>query len=84
MDVSNASLYDGGSAVAEAMLMAMTVTRRLGRVVVAGTVHPEYRQILATFLANLEPEIVTVADSERVRSIPKRSPMRSPTTRRPS
>ena len=47
MDVSNASLYDGGSAVAEAMLMAMTVTRRLGRVVVAGSVHPEYRQILA-------------------------------------
>ncbi len=61
MDVSNASLYDGGSAVAEAVLMAMTVTRRLGRVVVAGTVHPEYRQILSTFLANLDPEVVTVA-----------------------
>src|SRR5512135_540799 len=60
MDVANASLYDGGSAVAEAMLMALTVTRRLGRVVVSGTVHPEYRQILATFLANLEPELVTV------------------------
>jgi len=60
MDVSNASLYDGGSAVAEAVLMALTVTRRFGRVVVAGTVHPEYRQILATYLANLEPQIVTV------------------------
>ncbi len=60
MDVSNASLYDGGSAVSEAVLMALTVTRRLGRVVVAGTVHPEYRQILATFLANLEPEVITV------------------------
>jgi glycine dehydrogenase subunit 1 len=60
MDVSNASLYDGGSAAAEAMLMAMTITRRLGRVVVAGTVHPETRQILRTFLANLEPELVTV------------------------
>jgi glycine dehydrogenase subunit 1 len=60
MDVSNASLYDGGSAAAEAMLMAMTVTRRLGRVVVAGTVHPEYRRILSTYLANLEPELVTV------------------------
>ena len=60
MDVSNASLYDGGSAVAEATLMAMTVTRRLGRVVVAGSVHPEYRQTLETYLANLEPEVVTV------------------------
>jgi glycine dehydrogenase subunit 1 len=60
MDVSNASLYDGGSAVAEAMLMALGVTRRLGRVVVAGSVHPEYRQIAQTFLANLEPELVTV------------------------
>src|SRR3954468_15576363 len=61
MDVANASLYDGGSAVAEAALMALTVTRRLGRVVVAGSVHPEYRQILSTFLANLDPEVVTIA-----------------------
>jgi glycine dehydrogenase subunit 1 len=61
MDVSNASLYDGGSAVAEAMLMALTITRRLGRVVVAGSVHPEYREILATYSANLEAEITTVA-----------------------
>jgi glycine dehydrogenase subunit 1 len=67
LDVANASLYDGGSAVAEAMLMALTVTRRLGRVVVAGSVHPEYRAILATFLANLDPELVTVpAPSGRV------------------
>src|SRR3954447_22976803 len=49
MDVSNASLYDGGSAVAEAILMAITITRRLGRVVVAGTVHPGDRQIPRTF-----------------------------------
>src|SRR5207237_5953166 len=55
MDVSNASLYDGGSAVAEAMLMAQSITRRQGRIVVAGSVHPEYRQIVATFLANLAP-----------------------------
>ena len=60
MDVSNASLYDGGSAVSEAVLMAMTATKRSGRVVVAGTVHPEYRQILSTFLTNLTPELVTV------------------------
>jgi glycine dehydrogenase subunit 1 len=69
MDVSNASLYDGGSAVAEAVLMALSVTRRLGRVVVAETVHPEYRQILRTYLANLEPELVSVpARAGRVRA----------------
>lgn len=60
MDVSNASLYDGGSAVTEAVLMALTVSQRHSRVVIAGSVHPEYRQILATYLANLEPELVTV------------------------
>jgi glycine dehydrogenase subunit 1 len=61
MDVANASLYDGGSAVAEAMLMAVSITRRFGRVVVPETVHPEYRQILSTFLAHLEPKLVTVS-----------------------
>lgn len=60
MDVSNSSLYDGGSAVAEAVLMAMSVSRRPGRVVVAQSVHPEYRQIVATYLANLDVELVTL------------------------
>jgi glycine dehydrogenase subunit 1 len=60
LDVSNASLYDGGSAAAEAMLMALAITRRFGQVVVAESVHPEYRQILATFLAQIEPKLVTV------------------------
>lgn len=60
MDVSNASLYDGGSAVAEAVLMALGASDRNGRVVVAGTVHPEYRDTLKTYLANLAPEIVEV------------------------
>ena len=64
MDVSNASLYDGGSATAEAMLMALTITRRYGRVVVAESVHPEYRRILSTFLAQMEPELVTVPAPE--------------------
>ncbi len=60
LDVSNASLYDGGSAAAEAMLMALAITRRFGQVVVAESVHPEYRQVLSTFLAHLEPKVVTV------------------------
>jgi glycine dehydrogenase subunit 1 len=60
MDVSNASLYDGGSAAVEAVLMALSATRRFGRVVTASSTHPEYRQIIATYLANMNVELVTV------------------------
>ncbi len=60
MDVSNASLYDGASAAAEAVLMAITATRRHGKIVVAGSVHPEYRTTIATYLENLETDLVTV------------------------
>ncbi len=40
--------------------MAMSVTRRPGRVLVAKSVHPDYRQILATYLANLDVELVVL------------------------
>ena len=89
LDVSNASLYDGGSATAEAMLMALAITRRYGQVVVAGSVHPEYRQILSTFLAHLEPKLVTVPATagqvsrrvDRRRRSPTRPPPSSSSTR---
>jgi glycine dehydrogenase subunit 1 len=60
LDVANASLYEGGSAVAEAVLMSMTVTGRLGKVLIAESVHPEYRRTLATYLTNLEPRVDTL------------------------
>jgi glycine dehydrogenase subunit 1 len=59
MDVSNSSLYDGAGATAEAVLMALGATGR-PRVVIPESVHPEYRQVLATYLANLDAEIVTL------------------------
>lgn len=63
MDVSNASLYDGASAAAEAVLMALGATRR-HKVVTASSVHPEYRETLATYLANLDVELVKLDTSQ--------------------
>lgn len=60
LEISNSSLYDGGSAAAEAVLMAIDSTRRRGRVVVAGSLHPEYRLTIETYLENLGVEVVTV------------------------
>jgi glycine cleavage system P protein (glycine dehydrogenase) subunit 1 len=60
MEVANASLYDGGSAVAEAVLMARTATQRYGRVLVSESVHPEYRLALTTYLANLDAGVQTL------------------------
>src|SRR5579862_8220852 len=48
MDVANASMYDGSSAVPEAAMMAARVTNRK-RVIVARSVHPEYREVLRTY-----------------------------------
>ncbi|HEY3742404.1 MAG TPA: aminomethyl-transferring glycine dehydrogenase subunit GcvPA [Bryobacteraceae bacterium] len=48
MEVANASMYDGSSAVPEAAMMAMRITGR-DHVLVAKTVHPEYREVLATY-----------------------------------
>lgn len=48
MDVANASMYDGSTAVPEAALMALRVTGRR-RILVSGTVHPEYREVLRTY-----------------------------------
>jgi glycine dehydrogenase subunit 1 len=60
MDVANASLYEGGSGVAEAALMALNLTDGRHEVLVAESVHPEYRQVLATYLTNLKARAVTL------------------------
>jgi glycine dehydrogenase subunit 1 len=60
MEVSNASLYDGSTATTEAVLMALRIAGR-ERVVVARTLHPEYRQVLATYVRHQGIEVREVA-----------------------
>ncbi|MEI8382012.1 MAG: aminomethyl-transferring glycine dehydrogenase subunit GcvPA [Planctomycetota bacterium] len=60
LDVANASLYDGGSGVAEAVLMAGRCTGRTGRVVIAGSTNPEYIQTLKSYFANKSTEVIVV------------------------
>jgi glycine dehydrogenase subunit 1 len=62
-EVANASMYDGSTAVTEAVLMADRLTNHR-RVIVARSLHPEYRQVLATYARNLSMEIVEVGFTE--------------------
>ena len=55
-EVANASMWDGSTAATEAVLMAERLTRRR-RVLVARSLHPEYRQVLATYARNLDLQI---------------------------
>jgi len=57
MEVANASHYDGASALAEAALMAVRISRRK-KVAVSRLVHPHYRRVLATYLAPTDYEIL--------------------------
>jgi len=62
MDVSNASLYDGATGVAEAILMAIRGNRKSKskRVLMPRTVHPAYRKVVQTIVKNQQIEVVEV------------------------
>ena len=60
LDVANASLYEGASALVEALLMADRLTRGRKRAVISQGVHPEYRETVQTYFTNLGLEIVEV------------------------
>jgi glycine dehydrogenase subunit 1 len=59
MEVANASMYDGSTAAAEAVMMAVRLTGRRS-VVIARSVHPEYREVLATYAFHQDMPTTTV------------------------
>ena len=56
MEVANASMYDGSTALAEAVLMADRITGRK-RIIIADSVHPQYREVARSYTANLDLKI---------------------------
>ncbi|RMG21344.1 MAG: aminomethyl-transferring glycine dehydrogenase subunit GcvPA [Deltaproteobacteria bacterium] len=64
LEVANASMYDGAHALAEAALMALRLKRRARRILVSEAIHPEYREVLATYLAHGEAEVIPVPFGE--------------------
>lgn len=64
MDVANASLYDGATAVAEAVLMAVSSVKKRHKVIIAGTVHPSYTEVVKTYASGLPIEISALSVPE--------------------
>jgi glycine dehydrogenase subunit 1 len=64
VEVANASMYDGATAFAEGALMSVASSRKKNRVVVAGTVHPAYRDVLHTYLDGSGVEIVDASGAD--------------------
>ena len=64
MDLSNASMYDGATGLAEAALMAIHISDR-PEVVVSGAAHPHYRQVLATYLASTGYKLIETPYGDR-------------------
>ena len=64
MEVANASMYDGGSALAEAVLMAGSIKGRGSKVILSRGVNPLYREVVSTYLMGRGDEVLTVPVTE--------------------
>ncbi len=65
MEAANASMYDGGSATAEAVLLALNVTKRR-KIVVSTLVHPHYLDVVRAYLGGNDYEIVKISHDQGV------------------
>jgi glycine dehydrogenase subunit 1 len=58
VDVANASMYDGASALAEAMLMGLRIAKKKKRVAMSSAIHPHFRQVVHTYFQPTEFDII--------------------------
>jgi glycine dehydrogenase subunit 1 len=65
MEISNASHYDGSTSMAEAALMALRMKQNKKRILVSSGVHPEYIEVLKTYLTNLGVEVSLIPVNEK-------------------
>ena len=68
MDISNASMYDGTTATAEAMMMAVAAGKKQNRVLVSETLNADTRKVLDTYALHHGIELVTIAEEGGVTS----------------
>jgi glycine dehydrogenase subunit 1 len=62
MDLANASMYDGSTAMAEAAIMATYVKKR-SKIACASAIHPHYKKVLGTYTWSLDLEVDNIADT---------------------
>jgi glycine dehydrogenase subunit 1 len=68
MNVANASIYDGASALAEALLMGIRISKTRKKVAISSAIHPHYRQVVETYFEPTEFEIVNLPILENGRT----------------
>lgn len=68
LDCTNASMYDGATAVAEAVLLAVRASRK-NKVVISSAINPQYISVVKTYIQNLNAELIFVDIDEKTGSI---------------
>lgn len=79
MDMANASMYDGSTALAEGAFMAMRATKRK-EIIISSTIHPEYRQVVKTYANARDLNLVEADFDNGITSLQKLKGMVSENT----